>query len=335
MTKLTADKQSKNIDVDTASLIKQLPEIAASGVTEFFVHDTKIAGDKKFLLSLIECVGKNCPDMFISFPVDINIIDVNFVRKLSEIYCSIDIALEGTEKNGTLLFDKKLYKNKTDILNREGIVFGFTMSWGLLKGDTFKLFRDRLDFALSLYPNHIDFPQFGKNLCVPKPTAVYSSKDIDFSCGMAFACRTFYTAGRAVPWFNSVIRPLKITPSSFFADFDEWQQCNNCSFITEFVPEDANHADLEKMQLAFLKEKFEEKHKSAFFDAVSDIVRLNGAFSRVVEEDEETIIDTFYNPDDLLSPFGSDLAKFCEEACLENCRVKIFAGEDAPDYRIL
>ena len=39
---------------------------------------------------------------------------------------------------------------------------------------------------------------------------IFSSKDIDFAKGMAFACKTFYSCGRAVPWFNSILKVLKI-----------------------------------------------------------------------------------------------------------------------------
>ena len=326
------------VSVSTPQLLTKLPELYKDGMTEFSVHDRSIASDKKFLQALIECVEKKCPELFISLPVDVSVLDRPMIASLQNIYCSLEIELAGKiKKEGgktLLLFDKKLYANKSALLNNAGLVFGFDMEWGSQEGDTFKLFRDRLDFALSLYPNHIDFPQF-ETVSMPAGTGIYSTKDLDFSCGMAFACRTFYTSGRAVPWFNEVLKPLKINPSSFFADFDEWQQCNNCSFITEFEPESVPHRELEKMQLAFLKEKYDEKHKSSLFSAVSDIVRLNGAFSRVVEEGEECIVETSYNPDELLSPYSSDIARFCENACLEPCRVKVFAGESGPDYKTI
>lgn len=332
-------KSANEISVSTSQLLSKLPELYAKGVTEFSVHDRSVANDKKMLRSLIECVAEKCPDLFISFPIDVSVLDQQMISMLQNIYCSLEISVAGKEKREgdktILLFDKKLYANKANLLNNAGLVFGFDMGWGIQGGDTFKQFRERLDFAVSLYPNHIDFPQFADKEFIPKSTGVYSSKDLDFSCGMAFACRTFYSCGRAVPWFNYVLKPLKITPSSFFADFDEWQQCNNCSFITDFVPETVSHKEIEKMQLAFLKDKYEEQHKGSLFAAVADLVMLNGAFSRVVEENEECIIETSYNPDDLLSPYSSDIAKFCENACLEPCRVKVFAGEDCPDYKIL
>lgn len=323
-----------NLEVPSSELFEKLPQLYQSGVTEFYVHDRKLAADRKALLSLADLVADKCPDLFLSLPVEARLIDMPLLEKLSDLYVSIEIPLEGETKGGSLGLDKKLYKSKADILNRSGLVFGFTMAWGVQEGDSFRAFRDRLDFAASLYPNHIDFPQFEQKE-EARPTGTYSSKDLDFSRTMAFACRTFYTAGRAVPWFNQIVQALKITPSTLFADADEWQQCNNCSYYTEFVPEDAEHKDLERMQLAFLREKFEEKHKSQLWSAAEDLIRLNGAMSRVVEEGEESQIELTYNPDDLLSPEAMNLSRFCDNVTGEPCLVRVFEGRDGPDYKIL
>ena len=183
---------SQDIHIAALALLQEIPSFARRGITEF------------------------CPELFLSLEVDVKTLDQQLVRSLGGLYCSVELPLAGTEKGGALLFDKKLYAGKAALLNREGLVFGFIMGWGCQRGDTFRAFRDRLDFALSLYPNHLYFPQLDE-ACDPAPTGVYSSKDMDFSRGMAFACRTFYTAGRAVPWFLSVLKALKISPSAFFA----------------------------------------------------------------------------------------------------------------------
>ncbi len=352
------------IEVESGKLLESLPRLYESGVTEFYIHDRALASDRKALLSLIDLAAEKCPDIFLSLPVDIRLIDMPLLEKLSDLFVSIEIPFEGTVKGGVLTFDRKLYKGKAALLNGSGLVFGFSMGWGVQQGDTFKAFRDRLDFAVSLYPNHIDFPQFEQTKTTPpladsgksspfgqgsgrdtprnstrapeaKPTGIYSSKDLDFSRSMAFACRTFYTAGRAVPWFNQITAALKISPSTLFADADEWQQCNNCSYYTEFVPEDAEHKELERMQLAFFREKFEEKHKGHLWAAAEDLIRLNGAFSRVVEENEESTLELSYSPDDLLSPEAGDLARFCDTVTEEPCTVRVYENRGNPDYRIL
>jgi len=89
------------------------------------------------------------------------------------------------------------------------------------------------------------------------------------------------------------------------------------------------------MQLLFLSAKYEEKEQKTLFPVVKDIVRLNGAFSRLDGEGNECTIETEYNPDDLLSPESTDIKSFQENVCMEHCSVKIFYGEDAPDYKII
>ena len=132
-----------------------------------------------------------------------------------------------------------------------------------------------------------------------------------------------------------MLKPLKIYPSCFFADFAEWQRCNNCDYKSGFVPEAVPHKDIEKMQMLFLEQKYEEKGQHSLILLVKDIVAINGAMSRVAGEGEESTIVTSYNPDDLLSEEAVDLTAFCENVCMEECKVRIFADEEGPDYEVL
>ena len=325
-----------NYSFTIESIFRDLPTFHQKGITELTVNDLKFSSDKEGILRLVKEIKKHCPDLFLSLLIDPKIIDRALVDSLSEIYCSLEIPVCGTEKNGNLLFDKKFYSGKASLLNEAGLVFGFNMAWGMQKGDTFKVFRVRLDFAASLYPNHIDFEQLERTPYEdPKPTGVYSSKDMDFSRGMAFACKVFYSQGRAVPWFNSVLQALKINASSFFADFEEFQQCNNCSFEVEFDGDEAGHKAVEKLQLMFLSQKFEEKSKIHLFAAVNDIVKINGAFSRCSSDGTEEDVELSYNPEDLLSPYSLNIADFVENVAMESTEIKIFETDEGPDFKII
>lgn len=323
-------------DFSIQQIFSQIPQFNEKGINELQIHDKDFSHDKSGIIKLVNLIQNHCPDLFVSLVVDAKTLDREIVQKLSEIYCSIEIPMTAASKNGTLLFDKKLYSGRAGLLNDAGVVFGFSLDWGLLEGDTFKSFRERLDLAVSLYPNHINFAQLeAEKYEDPASTGIYSSKDMDFSRGMAFACSTFYTYGRAVPWFNSVLAALKINATSFFSDFEEFQLCNNCSFEIGFKPQEASHKDIEKLQLAFLNEKFEEKKKHHMMAAVEDLVKLNGAFSRLSQEGIETELKTSYFPDDILSPYALDLSSFCENVTMEESSVKIFNSQNGPDYKIL
>lgn len=328
-------KPNKEIQFTSEELVRQIDSFASRGITELVVHDRKIAGDREALLSLCSSIAERAGDVFVSIPVEAKVIDERLIGAMGEIFCSLEIPLKATSKGDALLFDKKLFSSKAEKLNRAELVFGFDMDFALCPADTFKAFRDRLDFAISLYPNHIDFEQLELSEKLPPSTALYSSRDIEYSRDIAFACSVFYSEGRAVPWFNSVLKALRILPSAFFADFAEWQRCNNCSVDSSFNLDAAGHEDIEKMQLLFLQEKFEEKNRRELFAAVSDIVRLNGAMSRVLSDGGECIVESSYSPDDVFSPAAFEIQRFCDSVTMESCRTRIFLSPEGPDYRIL
>lgn len=326
---------AKEYKFKAEELESQIASLSQKGITELSVTDEKVAHDKNKLLRLMKLMAQHAPEVFVSFLADASLIDREVISAAQNIFCSFDIPLECSEKGGHLLFDKKFYANKARLLNESGLVFGFHLTYAATPGDSLKLFSERLDFAVQQYPNHIEFPQImNSELEPPKVTGTFSAQDIRWCRDTAFACRTFYTAGRAVPWFLSVLKPLRIYPSRFFSDFAEWQRVNNCSYKSGFNPEGENHKSIEKMQLLFLDEKYEEKHCHSLISLMHDIVKINGAMSRLAGEGEETTITTSYNPDDLLSEEAFDLPAFAENVCMEECKVKIFSNGEYPDYEI-
>ena len=329
-------KKSSNIQDFEA----QIPHLVEQGINEFSICDTKIANDKKRLLKILKLFNDYAPEVFVSILVDASVIDNEVVKLASGIYCSFNIPLLCKEKGGKLLFDKKYYSKKARLLNDYALVFGFELKYAIGSDDSLKSFLDRLDFALQQYPNHIDFPQLDlkkseEEGTSPIVTGTFSAKDIRYARDVCFATKTFYSVGRAVPWFLSVLKPLRIYPSRFLADFAEWQRCNNCDFKSGFTPENEKHRDIEKMQLLFLDEKYDEKRKVELKTLVKDIVCVNGAMSRLVGEDEESTIETSYHPDELFGEEAFDLEGFVDNVCMEHCSVKIFAGEEGPDYQVL
>lgn len=313
----------------------QIPNLVSKNITEFSIHDEALAKDKRRVLKILGLLEQHAPFVFVSFLIDASILDREVINAASKIYISFDIPLRCTSKGGKILFDKKFYANKARLLNESGIVFGFMLFYAVDECDTLKAFMERLDFAVQQYPNHIDFPQLEnteREDFEAKVTGLFSAKDIRYSREVSFACKTFYSFGRAVPWFLSVLKPLRLYPSKFFADFAEWQRCNNCDFKSGYTPEKENHLDIEKMQILFTNEKYEEKSKNEYIVLVDDIIRVNGAMSRVVAENMETVMETSYNPDDLFSPEVLDLESFMENVCMEHCKIKIFAGGEGPDF---
>lgn len=326
---------NKEYKFSLEELESQIGSLEKKGITELCVNDSKIATDKRRLISLINKIQAKEPQIFVSLCVQAQVIDKEVVQAASTIFCSFEIPLECSNKGGKLLFDKKFYANKARLLNDYGLVFGFSLTYAQEQGDTLKLFMERLDFAVQQYPNHIDFPQTENDLIEAKVSGCFSAQDIRYCRDVAFSCRTFYSAGRAVPWFLSVLKPLKIYPSKLFADFSEWQRVNNCDFKSGFVPESEKHEAIQKMQLLFLEQKLEEKNQKQYWQLVQDIVNINGAFARLTGEGTECVVKTQYHPDDLLSPEALSLEDFMENVCMLPCSVKIFFSDEGPDYQVM
>ncbi|MCR4579245.1 MAG: hypothetical protein K5681_02740 [Treponema sp.] len=326
----------KEYNFTTAEIEAQISSLKEKGVTELSLHDQALSKDKKRILKILKKISLDYPELFSSILISPSVVDRELIAAAAESFTSLEIPLECSQKGGKLLFDKKMYASKARLLNEAGLVFGFQLSYALTPGDSLKLFMERLDFALQQYPNHIDFPQTEEALSEVSPavTGTFSAKDIRYARDLAFAARTFYSAGRAVPWFLSVLKPLRIYPSRFFADFAEWQRCNNCDFKSGFSPEAENHKSIEKMQLLFLEQKYEEKKCSQLFSLVQDIVRLNGALSRLAGEGEESIVESSYHPDDIFGPESMDLQTFADNVCMEVCHVRIYLNGDNPDYSV-
>ena len=278
---------------------------------------------------------ENAPQLFVSVVVNPEILDMEICRQCMKLNCSLEILFR-VQKNG--LFDKKFFARRAAMLNNSGLVFGVQLFYADSMADSLKAFKERLDFAIEQFPNHIAFPQTedSETAETAQVMQTFSAEEIRTARNIAFACRTFYSAGRAVPWFKSVLSALRISSAAFFSDFAEWQRCNNCDYKSGFVPENASHHDIEKMQLVFLQQKFEEKKKSGMFTACSDIVCMNGALSRLVSDGTESVMETDYDPEEIFGPEAMDLEAFVNDLCMEHFTVKIFmndAGE--PDFKVL
>jgi hypothetical protein len=198
------------------SLLEQPEKLSERGVTELYLHDEALSKDRKKIIQVLELLSqKESP--FVSILTNVQTIDRELAQKAADSLCSLEIPLAASVKGEALLFDKHLFAKKAVLLNEAGAVFGFSLDWGLLANDRAKLFRERLDFAIDQYPNHIDFPQLESGE-IAKSTAVFSSRDMELCADLAFACQTFYSEGRAVPWFKTVLESLRIKPAVFFSD---------------------------------------------------------------------------------------------------------------------
>lgn len=329
---------------------KELEIFNQKKISQVFVLDPTYNVNKKRSIDLINLILKKAPGIFFYFEVRAEFIDRELARAFTKIPCALQIGLQSANenvlKNVNRTFDEKKFKKNVGILNEEGVIFGFDLIYGL-PGDTFEGFKKSIDFAINLYPNNLelfvlsvlpgttlfeDSAKFNLEFQKDSPynvikTPTFSQKEIASSSVLSAACNIFYNQGRAVPWFNSVCEVLHKRPSVFFEDFAFWFEKNSSQKIIDFSKECENHFQIEKLQLKFLKEIFEQKKKNAFFDVCADVVRFYGALARTQYDKTTEILDFKYSVNDLQTMYALDFRFFYENFKKSSCKAKFKNGD--------
>jgi len=220
----------------------ELKWFAANRVSQVFVLDSTFNSDRERAVRILRLIKRIAPHIHFHFEVRSEFIDRQQAELFASITCSLQIGLQSADpvvlKNSGRNFNRADFTSKVAILNETGAVFGFDLIYGL-PGDTLDGFRNSVDFALGLYPNHLDiFPLAllpGTRLAArsdelklkhdPAPPYILTSsptfpeEDMAVAAGLAAGCDIFYSRGKAVPWFMSMLHPLRMKASIFLESF--------------------------------------------------------------------------------------------------------------------
>lgn len=334
-------------------LEKEIELFARKKIAQVFVLDPTYNASKERALRMLRIIEKKAPGMFFYFEARAEFIDRELARAFARIPCCIQFGLQSANpavlKNVHRTLDKKLFARNISFLNDEGVTFGFDLIYGL-PGDTIGGFLNSIDFALSLYPNNLelfclsvlpgtnlfdDAPGFGMEWDKNPPyhvtrTPTFSESDIAAASRISRATNIFYTQGRAVPWFNSVLRALREKPSAFlsaFADFLDARESGNGGDV-QYSSE-----EIESMQKEFVLARLRSSRLERLCPVASDLISMHGALGRCTADGTESTFATNYHPDDVMSEYGTDLAFFAKNAGRQRCRVRVFSTPNGADWK--
>lgn len=319
-------------------------------INQVFVLDPTYNASKKRALEILELIRTKAPGMFFYFEARAEFIDRELARAFTKIPCALQFGLQSANpdvlKHVNRSLNKKVFETNVGILNRQGVVFGFDLIYGLPK-DNLEGFRKSVDFALRLYPNNLETFRLsvlpGTELFYKaeslglefEPTApyhvlrtdCYSEVDMGKAEKISRACNLFYNDGRAVPWFMSICQCLKVRPVVLLEEFSRWLGQKECG-------KKMGHAEVEKMQVEFLKEFFNSRGKKNLFEAAENIIRFNGALSRLSDGTGEQLVRLSYHPDDLASMYASDIEFFAKNCGRYRCTAICFSTGNGPDWKL-
>ena len=269
-------------------------------VPQVFVLDStfnKIPNRAKEILRLI---GKLAPRVHFHFEVRSEFIDPEMAELFASITCSLQIGLQSADPAVLRAvgrgFDRDDFIYRTSLLNRTGAIFGFDLIYGL-PGDTLELFRSSLDFALSLYPNHLDiFPlavlpgtrlhgkaaSLGLEHLESPPYTVLSTPgftpdELREAALLAAACDVFYSRGKAVAWFNPALSALKTAPSAFLASFARFLGEKGGKGEKEIAEE-----EIWALQRGFLEESFRKGRKARLLPLALDLADYHHYYAQAL-----------------------------------------------------
>jgi len=270
----------------------ELRHFVKAGINQVFVLDSTFNQDLPRAKQILRLIKRSAADIHFHFEVRSEFIDRELAELFAGITCSLQIGLQSADpqvlKSVGRSFRRDDFVRRCMLLNESGAVFGFDLMYGL-PGDTLTGFRGSLDFALGLYPNHLDiFPlailpgtalaaraeTIGLNH-LPNPpytlvaSPTFNTDDMQKAQNLALACDIFYTRGRAVAWFNGVLDPLGLRPSGFLQSFAEWLHMQQGGAIHEA---DLSDEQIWGLQRAFLTDMFAPKKLKRFLPAVLDLV---------------------------------------------------------------
>lgn len=276
----------------------ELEYLVARGAAQVFALDSTFNTDKKRAKTLLRLIRDKAPGVHFHFEVRHELLDKEQAQLFAELTCSLQIGLQSADPavaGGVgRTFDREDFRRKVMLLNDSGATFGFDLIYGL-PGDTLARFREGLNFALSLYPNHLDiFP-----LAVLPGTAVgnkaadiglqhlpgppytlqqspsFPLADMAVARRLGAASDIFYSRGKAVAWFNGVARGLKLQPVELLERFGDWllarqgRQCDEAEF---------EDSAIWQLQREFLTQLFAERKLQKLLPAALDCVDYHYAY---------------------------------------------------------
>jgi radical SAM superfamily enzyme YgiQ (UPF0313 family) len=261
-------------------------------VPQVFVLDSTFNQDARRAKAILKLIRKLASRTHFHFEVRSEFIDHEMAQLFGEIPCSLQIGLQSSDPNilkgVNRKFSREAFMAKVALLNRSGAVFGFDLMYGL-PGDSMRGFCESIDFALALYPNHMDiFPLVilpGTALAARSDamdlrhlsgppytllsTPTFSVTELMEARRLTLACDVFYTRGKAVAWFNSVIAVLGMKPSAFLTQFGLWLSKEKGETISEDRLDDD---EIWLLQRSFLDTIFKPKKLQRFLPLVLDLV---------------------------------------------------------------
>lgn len=283
--------------IPLARVEAELELFQARGIREIFVLDPTFNYHKAQAKRVLRLMAEKAPGIHFFFEVRSEFIDEEMAGLFAALRCTLQIGLQSAHddvlRHISRTFDPGDFEAKILLLHQAGVPYGFDLIYGL-PGDSLDGFRESVDFAMSLVPNHLDVFRLsvlpGTRLAetaaglglaheaqnpyqvLASPT--FDSRDMAQAARIAQACDVLYNRGRAVPWFGMLTEALEAPPSAVFEAFATW--------LENHPGEDAIGA-----QQAFFQSLFEARDARLEGALAADVIACFGHSAALMDDPGE------------------------------------------------
>jgi len=282
--------------IPLARVEAELELFEARGIREVFVLDPTFNYHKVQAKQVLRLIAAKTPSTHFFFEVRSEFLDEEMAELFAAIPCTLQIGLQSAHddvlRNISRSFDAEDFEAKILLLHEAGVPYGFDLIYGL-PGDSLDGFRESLDFAMGLVPNHLDVFRLsvlpGTRLSetaagleltyeAQNPYSVlasptFSAVDMAQAGRLARGCDVLYNHGQAVPWFGMLLEPLELSPSEVFEAYADWL---------------ATHPEGEPIeaQRAFFQSLFEAQGETHLGALAADVIACFGYSSALMDGPE-------------------------------------------------
>lgn len=285
----------------------ELERFAAQGVREVFVLDPTFNYHKAQAKEILRLIASRELGIPFFFEVRSEFLDREMAELFASFPCTLQIGLQSAHdavlRNIGRSFNPLDFEAKLLLLHQAGVPYGLDLIYGL-PGDTLEGFRESVDFAMSLVPNHLDVfrlsvlpgtrlwetaSALGLQYEHHHPYRVlaapgFSPEDLERAGRIARGCDVLYNHGKAVPWFGMLQEALGIRPSNLFAAFAAWLESQG----TE---------DLIVTQQGFFQAQFGNRGEAALGRVAADIIACFGHVASLLDGEVDRIPPTPFHRD--------------------------------------
>lgn len=293
-----------------ARLEAELELFVRRRVSQVWVLDSTFNHPPERGKQLLRLLARKAPHLHFHLEAKADFLDGETARLLSGLVCSVQIGLQSMHPDVLRKIhrhiDPRQFSRKVQRLASEGVTFGLDLIYGL-PGDDYRGFRQSLDFALSLSPNHVDiFPlavlpgselhrhaaEYGIRAMAEPPyeileSASCSSSDLEDCRLLAAAADLFYNTGRAVGFFAALLKATGDDAATFLREFAEWaMSARNVPRERLLNSESWQPDETLQLQEGYLTHRLKKLRRTDLLPAARDVLRYHFHYAETLLGDE-------------------------------------------------